>query len=231
MASTIFTYSEFDGIWASLKTAITTAPEQNVPTKMSSTRHTHPWVSTSLRRIERRKQRAHMKAKKSSQSKDWDRFKWLQSEVQRSTCYAHRRYMADVVSNDLKENTKRIWSFIKSKRQESTGVAPLINKEGYLYSDFTKKAEILNRQFQSVYTKENTDNIPDKGPSPFSSIDNIIINPNGVKKLLKDLLPFKSSGPDGIPTVILRAAAEELAPILSLIYQRSLDDGCVPADW
>ena len=152
---------------------------------MSSTRHTHPWVSTSLRRIERRKRRAHMKAKKSSQSKDWDRFKWLQSEVQRSTRYAHRRYMADVVSNDLKENTKRIWSFIKSKRQESTGVAPLINKEGYLHSDFTKKAEILNLQFQSVYTKENTDNIPDKGPSPFSLMDNIIINPNVVKGYLK----------------------------------------------
>ena len=144
---------------------------------------------------------------------------------------AHRRYMADVVSNNLKENTKRFWSFIKSKRQESTGVAPLINKEGYLHSDSTKKAEILNQQFQSVYTKEDTDNIPDKGPSPFSSMDNIISNPNGVKKLLKDLRPFKSAGPDGIPTFILRAAAEDLSPILSLIYQRSLDDGCVPADW
>ena len=234
VASTTFTNSEFDsidGMWASLKTVVTTALEQNVPTKMSSTRRTHPWVSTSLRRMMRRKQRAHRKAKKSGQSKDWDRFKRLQSEVQRSTRTAHRRYMADVVSNDLKENTKRFWSFIKSKRQESTGVAPLINKEGYLHSDSTKKAEILNHQFQSVYMKEDTDNIPDKGPSPFSSMDNTIINPNGKKKLLKDLRPFKSAGPDGIPTFILRAAAEELSPILSLIYQRSLDDGCVPADW
>ena len=59
---------------------------------------------------------------------------------------------------------------------------------------------------------------------------NIIINSNGVKKLLKNLRPFKSAGPDGIPTFILRAAAEEISPVLSLIYQRSLDDGCVPAD-
>ena len=41
----------------------------------------------------RRKQRAHRKAKKTGQS-----------EIQRSTRTAHRRYMADV---DLKENTKR----------------------------------------------------------------------------------------------------------------------------
>ena len=139
--------------------------------------------------------------------------------------------MADVVCNDLKENTKQFWSFIKSKRQDSTGVAPLINKEGYLHSDSTKKAEIPKQQLQSVYTKEDTDNIPDKGPSPFSSIDNIIINPNGVKELFKDLPSFKSSGHDRISTFILRDAAEELSPILSLIYQRSLDDDCVSADW
>ena len=119
----------------------------------------------------RRKQRAHRKAKMSSQSKDWDRFKRLLPEVQRSTRTAHRRYMADVVSNYLKENTKRFWSCIKSKRQESTGVAPLINKEGYLHSDSAKKAEILNQPFQSVYTKVDTDNIPDRGPSKRDSKD------------------------------------------------------------
>ena len=73
----------------------------------------------------------------------------------------------------------------------STRVAPLINKEGFVQSDPTKKAEIINQQFQSVYTREDTENIPDKGPSPFSSMNNITINPNGVKKLLKDLRPFK----------------------------------------
>ena len=30
---------------------------------------------------------------------------------------------------------------------------------------------------------------------------------------------------------MLTAAADELSPMLTLIYQRSLDDGCVPADW
>ena len=104
--------------------------------------------------------------------------------------------MPDVVSNDLKENTKRFLSFIKSKRQESTGVAPLNNKEDYLHSDSTKKAELLNQQFQSVYTKEDTGNIPDKVPP----MDSIIISPNGVNKLLKDLRPFKSTGPNGIST-------------------------------
>ena len=144
VAITTFTNSEFggnNGTWTSLKTVVTSTLEQNVPAKMSSTRYTHPWVSTSLRRMARRKQRTHREAQQSGQSKDLDRFKRLQSEVQRSTRTAHRRYMADIVSNDLKKNTKWFWSFIKSTGQESTGVAPPIYKEGYLRSDSTKKAK------------------------------------------------------------------------------------------
>jgi hypothetical protein len=45
--------------------------------------------------------------------------------------------MNDVISTDLKENPKRFWAAIKSKKQESTGVAPLKNKEGFIHSDTT----------------------------------------------------------------------------------------------
>ena len=58
--------------------------------------------------------------------------------------------MADVVNNDHKENSKRFWSFVKSKRQESTGVAPLINKDGNLQSDSTKNSACTNYLNQEV---------------------------------------------------------------------------------
>jgi hypothetical protein len=43
------------------------------------------------------------------------------------------------------------------------------------------KAEILNAQFKSVYTLEDYTNIPHKGPSPYSAMQNITITGNGVK--------------------------------------------------
>jgi hypothetical protein len=49
-----------------------------------------------------------------------------------------------------------VWSYIKSKRQEPAGISPLLNKDWFLHSDSHIKAEILNHQFQSVYTKEDT---------------------------------------------------------------------------
>jgi hypothetical protein len=51
--------------------------------------------------------------------------------------------------------------------QHSLVVSPLKNKEGFIHSDTTSKAEILNEQCQSVYTKENTSTMPDKGQSEF----------------------------------------------------------------
>ena len=44
---------------------------------------------------------------------------------------------------------------LKVKKQESTGIAPLKNKDGFLKSDSNRKANILNEQFSSVFTKEN----------------------------------------------------------------------------
>ena len=69
-------------MWAAFKTVITEAIDQHVLTKFTSTRRTHPWVNTCLRRMLRRKQRAHRKAKISGNQRDWERFKRLQAELQ-----------------------------------------------------------------------------------------------------------------------------------------------------
>ena len=212
-------------MWAAFKTTVTSAVDQHVPTKMTSTRRTHPWVNTTLRKLMRKKQRAHRLAKRTRQARDWNRYKKLQAEAQRSTRKAHKGYMEDIVSQVLNGNSKRFWSFIKSKRQEASGISAFMNEDGYLQSDSSVKAEILNKQFQSVYTREDIDLIPEKGPSPFQHMQDISINPNGVKKLLKDLKPYKAAGPDGIPTYILRSAAGNF----SRIYQFSLDTGSVPS--
>jgi hypothetical protein len=60
---------------------------------------------------------------------------------------------------------------------------------------------------------------------------NIQVNSNGIKKLLKGLNIHKATGPDAIPTRFLHDYAEELAPIMTFIFQLSLDTGNIPDDW
>jgi hypothetical protein len=45
-------------------------------------------------------------------------------------------------------------------------------------------------------------------------MNDIYITENGVIKLLKDLNPHKASGPDQIPTRLLKLCASELAPAI-----------------
>jgi hypothetical protein len=62
-------------------------------------------------------------------------------------------------------------------------------------------------------------------------MEDININSKGVHKLLKNMKPPKATGPDSIPSFILKAVADQLAPILTELYQTSLNTGEVPQDW
>ena len=105
------------------------------------------------------------------------------------------------------------------------------NKDGFLHSDSQIKEEILNHHFQSVYTKEDTTTLPDKGNSTIKSMNDICITENGVIKHLKDLNPHKASGPDQILTRLLKLCASGLAPASVSVFQTSLDSGTIPSDW
>ena len=107
------------------------------------------------------------------------------------------------------------------------------NKDGYIHNDSSSKVEILNEQFVSAYTREDSSKIPTKGPSSLPSMEPIELQSKGVHKLLLNLKihVHKAAGPDYIPNFILKIAADQMAPIFTKLYQFSSNAGKVPADW
>ena len=218
-------------MWKSFKNKIHSIMAERVPSKMTQARYTHAWMNRKIRLLIWRKQLAYRKARRTSKKRDKDRYKRLQSEVQLQIRKSHKGYLQEVVSDSYKGNPKKFWSYIKSAGQEASGVSPLKNEDGFLKSDSPSRANILNRKFESVFPKEDTSTMPDKGPSPHPDMPDIEVNWKGVHKLLKGLKTFKATGPDSIPAFILKAAADQLAPILTILYQTSLNSGEVPSDW
>ena len=100
-----------------------------------------------------------------------------------------------------------------------------------MHADPLDKSNILNRQYESTFTQEDETNIPQPEGCPYPPMPDIEIGRDGVLKPLKKINPNKASGPDMIPARILKDLAEELAPFLTEIFQRSLADGEVPMDW
>ena len=82
-----------------------------------------------------------------------------------------------------------------------------------------------------MFTREDTESLPSMPLIPHSDAPDITIEPNGVAKLLAKLNPHKAKGPDNIEAKLLKIAATELAPAISLLFQASLDQGVVPEIW
>jgi hypothetical protein len=165
--------------WDQFRTTIEDIMKKYIPTKLTSARNSHPWINHNINKPTRKKNRAHTKARSTKKSKDWNRYTKLKSACQREIRKSHDSYLQDIVSGDMKNNSKKLWSYIKHKKQDSSGVAPLKDTDGLLHSDTPAKPEILNNQFHSVYTKEDFDNLPSKGPSPHPTMPSIQVNSNG----------------------------------------------------
>ena len=78
---------------------------------------------------------------------------------------------------------------------------------------------------------EDHDNMPSMGASPYPPMAGIRVSVNWVKTLLQKLNARKAIGPDLVPTRLLKDFADDIAPILRVIFQQSLDSGQVPEDW
>ena len=99
--------------------------------------------------LSRQKRRAFTKYKTSGRDKDRQRYRHLQKSTQQECKRAYNTYASDMVQED--SNSKKLFSFIKSKKCDSAGIAPL-RSDGNLHGDPQTKASLLNQQFSSVFT-------------------------------------------------------------------------------
>ena len=84
---------------------------------------------------------------------------------------------------------------------------------------------------KTVFTVEDNIEPPTMNYSNIPDMPPITVHINGVTKLLSDIKPYKSPGPDDIPAFLLKEVASQLAPPLTLIFQASLHQHKLPCDW
>ena len=81
-----------------------------------------------------------------------------------------------------------------------------------------EKAQLLVKQFQSVFTYDDDQQLPDTKKRARRPISPLHINTNGVEKLLRGINTAKAQGPDQIANVMLKTCASQLAPALRNIF-------------
>jgi hypothetical protein len=110
---------------------------------------------------------------------------------------------------------------------------PVLKVNNNTITKDSEKAAALSAQFSSVFTREDLDpsSMPKIIHPPHESMPDITVSTEGVEKLLRNIDPTKAVGPDDVSNYALKIASHELAPILSFIFQQSIDTGDLPDDW
>ena len=180
-------------------------------------------------RMIRQKQRLYNRAKKSGNKLDWDKYKKFRRHTDRNIRKSRSEFLHDVGESLESGDTKPFWHFIKNSRQNFSGVAALNTRTG-IATSATEKANALNDQFKSVFTNEDCSSTPNL-PGGLPAMPPINVTVQGIEKLLKGLKDRKAPGPDGLTPKILKGCTSSIAPILTILYQKSISTGELQSDW
>ena len=220
------------GNWLMLKEGLNTVIDECIPTKLIKEKHNLPWMTQDIKRIIRRRKRARCKTRRTNSDSDWERYRNLTKLMKQKLKIAHTDHVTNIFESDNpRQINKRAYGYIRSLRNDRVGIPSLTTADGRRAETAEDKAEVLQSQFTSVFTKEDTSIPLPTDYKELPTMPNVVIHPNGVKKLLDDLDCNKATGPDLIPTRVLKECSTVLAPILAELFQKSIDTGSIPDDW
>ena len=127
-----------------------------IPTRMAKMKERPPWITLDVKRLLRKTRKLFEKQKGSAYTgRASQHYQPLKAFTQRSIRKAYWHYIEDIITDkdddDSPASDKKFWRFVKHRKQDAQGVAPL-KKNGKLVDDAVENSSFVNSQFQSVFS-------------------------------------------------------------------------------
>src|ERR1044072_3810162 len=100
----------------------------------------------------------------------------------------------------------------------SSSFPPLVSSDGSPAALPSSKAELFAQTFAFNSTLDDSGAVPTPSTPSNSFMPKIVISSKDVTSALSELNTKKAYGPDGIPPVVLKTCASELAPCLGKLF-------------
>ncbi|CAG2186661.1 unnamed protein product [Mytilus edulis] len=134
-------------LWDKFKTDLYSNLDNHIPSKLIRSKTSLPWINHKIRKMFKKKTRLYQQAKKTN---NWTNYRHFQKECKRQIRKAEYNYINTTILEGLENNnSKPFWKYVKSRKQDNIGIAPL-KSNGHLINDSKGKAELLIKQFSSV---------------------------------------------------------------------------------
>jgi hypothetical protein len=220
-----------DEAWTFFKNKLKSVIDSHVPGGKCGPWKQNSWMTREIICLLRRKRTKWKVMKESGTAEAGRLYREAQKECTKKIRNAKRKMERDLANNSDKNNRK-FARFIKSKTKSRNTIGPLKTEDGKLLTQSVEMAEELNRFFSSVFTKEAPDNISvPRREEMKTDMRSVKVTPAHVRDQIKNLRADSAPGPDGISPRVLKELKVEVSISLSIIFNKSLTETVVPADW
>ena len=131
-------------------------------------------------------------------------------------------------------NLTTFYRYIGRKLKNRCSIPPLVDSTGNLIYKDDEKASVLNQHYSSVFTKDNSI-LPDiHVPAdllPSTTLDEVEFSSADVIYQINKLKTNAAPGFDGMPVILLKNLASNIALPLSKLFKLSMSTGIVPLAW
>ena len=149
----------------------------------------------------------------------------LQESRKNSTIYEEQKAI-----KSIKKNSKYFFTYAKKFSKVRQGVGPLKSNNEYIY-DNNKIAELLSKQFTSVFTEKSNPSLSKEDIFPNElnyDLSDIELNDDIFLHALDELSPTAAPGPDGFPAILLLKCKVIYSKILHKMWRICLDNEETP---
>ena len=191
-----------------------------------------PWMRGSKIRTQKtRRWKSWTKFKNSGLPRDYDAYKLERNLLNDLIRCAKQKHEQNLIT-DPKENPNLYHGHCRRSLKTKQGVTNVIDGEGKLTETEEETARALNTYYHSVFTRDDALSNPPSIPKQTEEqLIDVAITEEAVLDLLQSLKTNKAAGPDGVENRIMKECSEEVAPALTKLFRKSLDEGEVPCQW
>lgn len=213
--------------------------DKHIPTGSFKSQFYPKWYSAALIKLIKEKYKFIRKYRIYNNKTDLLSFKCLRDRARNLEHSCYLNFMASV-EDSIEKNPKYFWSFLKS-RSKSNSMPTNIKYNNVVATSGESICNSFSSYFLSTFLSANYTDVSNFGSiEPIetsnvsqsqASINSIHVNKLEVSKILSNLDPSKSAGPDHLHSILLIKCAETISIPISILFERSCTEGSFPALW
>lgn len=212
--------------WNIFKDKVASLVDRYIPLRAISGKHRSPWFTSSLNRLLNRKKRAFKKAKQSNESSRWSAYRECTTQYKEAVEKAKETFYKNTLPSLLVTNAKKFWNVVGGHKQN---IISLSDSNGVPIPS-SECCSVLNHVFSKSFLSSAV-SFPCITEHNFPVMDPVVIDFDGVQKLIRGLNLSSSCGVDGITPKFLKSTDVYSSMFLSKLFSQSLESCSLPRDW